>query len=142
MKHSHLIRRLSAAALALLMLASLPACVSNPNDPGESGTNAPAESTTNTPTDSNTPNDETEPPVDPSEPDATLTPDNAVIVVSDYAASWEKSAAEALAAELGLTVVSDAKIPEGKTCLAVGYTSLNETFSGLEANTSTIVGAP
>ena len=129
MKHSHLIRRLSAAALALLMLASLPACVSNPNDPGESGTNAPAESTSNTPTDSNTPNDETEPSVDPSEPDATLTADTAVIVVSDYAASWEKSAAEELAAELGLTVVSDAKIPEGKTCLAVGYTSMNETFS-------------
>ncbi len=129
MKHSHLIRRLSAAVLALLMLASLPACVSNPNDPGESGTNAPAESTTNTPTDSKTPNDETEPPVDPSEPDATLTADNAVIVVSDYAATWEKSAAEALAAELGLSVVNDTKIPDGKTCLAVGYTSMNETFS-------------
>ena len=68
MKHSHLIRRLSAAALALLMLASLPACVSNPNDPGESGTNAPAESTTNTPSDSNTQSDETEPPVEDTTP--------------------------------------------------------------------------
>ena len=36
MKHSHLIRRISAAALALLMLASLPACQDPATPPAES----------------------------------------------------------------------------------------------------------
>ena len=53
-------------------------------------------------------------PEDPNEPDAALTPDNAVVVLSPYAASWEKTAAEALSAELGLGVVSDTEIPEGE----------------------------
>ena len=127
MKHSHLIRRISAAALALLMLASLPACQDPATPPAESE-NDTTKPVTDTTADT-TASDETEAPVDPDEPDVTLTADNAVIVLSAYAAAWEKTAAEELAAELGLSVVSDTSIPEGKTCLAIGYTSLNEHFS-------------
>ena len=127
MKYSHLVRRISAAALALLMLASLPACKEQPTTPAESD-NDTTQQVTDTP-EATTPSDETDAPVDPSEPDVTLTKDTAVIVVSDYAAAWEKTAAEELSAELGLSVVSDTAIPEGKTCLAIGYTSLNGHFS-------------
>ena len=127
MKHSHLIRRISATALALLMLASLPACQDPATPPAESE-NDTTKPVTDTTADT-TASDETEAPVDPDEPDVTLTADNAVIVLSAYAAAWEKTAAEELAAELGLSVVSDTSIPEGKTCLAIGYTSLNEHFS-------------
>ena len=127
MKPIRLIHRISAAALALLMLASLPACKEQPTTPAESD-NDTTQQVTDTP-EATTPSDETNAPVDPSEPDVTLTADTAVIVVSDYAATWEKTAAEELAAELGLSVVSDTAIPEGKTCLAIGYTALNEHFS-------------
>ena len=127
MKHSHLIRRISAAALALLMLASLPACQDPATPPAESE-NDTTKPVTDTTADT-TASDETVAPVDPDEPDVTLTADNAVIVLSAYAAAWEKTAAEELSAELGLSVVSDTSIPEGKTCLAIGYTSLNEHFS-------------
>ena len=82
MKHRSLFCRLTAAALALLMLASLPACVSKPDDPADSGTNAPAESVTGAPTDSVTaPHDDGTEPIDPDEADARLTPDNAVVVL-------------------------------------------------------------
>ena len=127
MKYSHLVRRISAAALALLMLASLPACQDPATPPAESD-NDTTQQVTDTP-EATTPSDETDAPVDPSEPDVTLTKDTAVIVVSDYAAAWEKTAAEELSAELGLSMVSDTAIPEGKTCLAIGYTSLNGHFS-------------
>jgi hypothetical protein len=66
--------------------------------------------------------------VDPNEPDAVLTADTAVLAVSPYAASWEKTAAEALSAELGLTVVTDTAVASEKAVLAVGYTTLNSRF--------------
>ena len=115
MKNRSRFCRLTAAALALLMMASFPACVNKPDDPSESGSDTPSQQVTDVPTDSvtDTQGNETEP-ADPDEADAVLTPDNAVVVTSPYAAGWEKTAAEELAAELGLTVVSDAKIPEGK----------------------------
>ena len=127
MKHCHLIRRISAAALALLMLASLPACKEQPTTPAESD-NDTTQQITDT-TEASTPSDETDAPVDPDEPDVSLTKDTAVIVLSAYAAAWEKTAAEELSAELGLTIVSDTDIPEGKSRLAIGYTSLNQHFS-------------
>ena len=129
MKNRSLFCRLTAAALALLMLASFPACVNKPDDPSESGSDTPSQQVTDVPTDSvtDTQGDEIEP-ADPDEADAVLTPDNAVVVTSPYAAGWEKTAAEELAAELGLTVVSDTEIPEGKSRLAIGYTAMNEAF--------------
>ena len=129
MKNRSLFCRLTAAALALLMLASFPACVNQPDDPSESGSDTPSQQVTDVPTDSvtDTQGDETEP-ADPDEAAAVLTPDNAVVVTSPYAAGWEKTAAEELAAELGLTVVSDTEIPEGKSRLAIGYTTMNEAF--------------
>ena len=130
MKNRSLFCRLTAASLALLMLASFPACVNKPEDPSESGSETPSQQVTDVPTDPVTSPDTDEPnvPVDPDEPDAALTPDGAVLVVSPYAASWEKTAAETLAAELGLTAVSEDKIPADKALLAVGYTALNDRF--------------
>ena len=97
MKPIRLIHRISAAALALLMLASLPACKEQPTTPAESD-NDTTQQVTDTP-EATTPSDETEAPVDPSEPDVSLTAENAVIVLSAYAAAWEKTAAEELSAE-------------------------------------------
>jgi hypothetical protein len=129
MKHARLIKSISAAALALLTLASLAACQNSPDEPVGSDTNMPTATPTE-PAVTTTATDpaETDAPMDPDEPDAVLTPDGAVAVVSPYAASWEKSAAEALAAELGLTVVSDGSVPTDKALLVVGYTALNDRF--------------
>ncbi len=129
MKHCESFRRLTAAALALFMLVSIPACASKPHDPVGTDTDAPTEAITNTPTDPVTENreDETEPP-DPNEPDVSLTADKAVVVLSPYATAWETAAAESLAAELGLTVVQDTATTEGKTRLAVGYSALHILF--------------
>ena len=60
MKHCHLIRRISAAALALLMLASLPACKEQPTTPAESD-NDTTQQITDT-TEASTPSDETDAP--------------------------------------------------------------------------------
>ena len=85
MKHRTLFCRLTAAALALLMLASCPACVTKTHDPADSDTDTATESVTNPPTDPvDTQEDETQP-EDPNEPDAALTPNNAVVVLSPYA---------------------------------------------------------
>ena len=130
MKHSNRFRRLTAAVLAVLMLAALPACTDTPADPSEGDTDPSSKQTAEAVTDpaSGTHAPETEPPADPNEPDVTLTADKAVVVLSLYAASWEKAAAEELAAELGLTVVSDAEIPEGKSRLVMGYTAMNQAL--------------
>ena len=127
MKPHSLFRSLTAAALACLMLASV-ACQPAPVDPvGSDSDPATAAPTEPAVTDPHTDSPETQP-VDPNEPDAVLTADTAVLAVSPYAAAWETAAAEALAAELGLTVVTDTAVASDKAVLAVGYTTLNSRF--------------
>ena len=100
MKHiSTRTRRILCALLAGLMLsASLASCVKSGGDT-DTETTPPTGQVTDTDTaDTAAPADtETEPPVDPDEPDADLSA--AVVVVSPFAASWEKTAAEELAAD-------------------------------------------
>ena len=62
------------------------------------------------------------------EPDAVIKADSSVIVTSVYAAQWEKDMVETLAAELGLSVVNDTNVPEEKSKLVIGYTTLNSAF--------------
>ena len=129
MKSKPILRALLASALACLMLASMAACHNPPDEPNDSETDpATAAPTEPAVTQPDTEPEETDAPVDPAEPDAVLTADTAVLVLSPYAASWEKTAAEELAAELGLTVVSDAVAPADKALLVVGYTTLNQRF--------------
>ena len=138
MKHLIPIRA-AAFWLSLLLLAShLVACHTEPStDPPVSDdstaeeTGVPSEeSTTAVSPDSSeetsAPAESTDP--DPAEADAILKKDTAVLVLSPYAASWEKSVAETLSAELGLTVVSDDKAPADKSLLVIGYTALNSRF--------------
>ena len=64
----------------------------------------------------------------PAQADVVLNNNSAVVVLSAYAATWEKEAAESLAAELGLSVVDDSKLPTDKSLLVIGYTALNSHF--------------
>ncbi len=128
MKHNHLFRFLSATVLAALLLASLAACKDHPDEPATSDTDAPTAAVTDPATHPATDPAETDAPDIPAEPDVTLTADKAVVVVSPFAAAWEKTAAEELAAELGLTVVSDSQAPADKSLLVIGYTTLNQRF--------------
>ena len=127
MKHSRLIRTLSVAALALLVLASLAACTAPPDGPVGADTNPTSPIAT-----SPAPSPETDtdaPPDTPAEPDVSLNAEQAVIVLSSYATTWESDAADSLAAELGLTVVSDKSAPADKSLFVIGYTRLHDRFS-------------
>lgn len=64
-----------------------------------------------------------------SEPDVDLSVDKAVVVLSRYAAEWEKTSANALAADLGLAVVDDNKAPSDKALLVIGYAKQNGALS-------------
>ena len=64
-----------------------------------------------------------------SEPDVDLSVDKAVVVLSRYAAEWEKTCANALAADLGLAVVDDNKAPSDKALLVIGYAKQNGALS-------------
>lgn len=127
MKNIRLCRLVSALLPALLLTAALVACQNKTPEPE---TSAPTDPVTNPVTDpvTSAPPDETEEPPAPTEPDVPLTAGNAVVVLSPYAAAWEQSAGEVLAAELGLTVVSDSSIPTDKALLVIGYTKLNTQF--------------
>ena len=118
MKHRRLLPLLSAAALALLLLCT----ASCRQDPAPSPTDEPTVPST----DASTTDAETSADL-PAEADVTLS-DGAVVVLSPYASDWEKTAADALAAELGLQVVSEQKIPQNACLLVVGYSTLNSRF--------------
>lgn len=127
MKQYSILKSLTAAALAVVLLASSVACTGG-NTPTDT-TGGSSDTTPQVTTPITTPEEtETDAPPAEEEPDVTLTADSAVIILSDYAAAWEKTAAETLASELGLTVVSDTKAPDGKALLVVGYTTLNDRF--------------
>ncbi len=138
MKHLTPIRAVAFWLSVLLLASTLVACHSDlPDEPSSSSDSTAEESGTPTTEDSSAEIPEssedtstTDSPDEPKpdEPDAVLTKDTAVLVLSSYAASWEKSAAEALASELGLSVVNDDKAPADKSLLVIGYTALNSRF--------------
>ena len=124
MKRVHILRSMSAVAIALLLLASTMACTDtqDSNDDTVNTTAVVTESVTNP---SETAAEDTEADTNEtetvSEPDADLSADKAVIVLSEYAAEWEKACADTLAAELGLKIVSDEKAPTDQSLLIIGY---------------------
>ncbi len=123
-----LLKTLSVAALICLILASLAACTGKNDPAGE--TDQPAGSqTTSTVTSPVTEPSETETPDTPDEPDVDLSADQAVVVVSPYAAEWEHAYAETLAAELGLKTVSDGNVPADQSLLVIGYTTQTKALS-------------
>ena len=127
MKHQFL-KTISAVALACLMLASVAACTGKGDPTGE--TEKPVGSqTTATVTAPATDPAETDTPDTPAEPDVDLNADKAVVVVSPYAAEWEKAYAETLSADLGLKIVSDDKAPSDKSLLVIGYTTQTKSLS-------------
>ena len=124
MKRLHILRSLSAVALALLMFATITACTDtqDPSDDSQNMTAAVTESVTPPyETMAETTEDETEEAETTPEPDANLSADSAVIVLSKYAAEWEKTCADTLAAELNLKIVTDEKAPSDKSLLIIGY---------------------
>ena len=126
MKRLNILRFVSVVAVALLLLATTIACTDS-KDPGEntvSSTEAVTGAEVNThPTESEAEETETaaEETETVTEPDANLSSDSAVIVLSDYAAEWEKTVADTLAAELDLKIVTDGKAPSDKSLLIIGY---------------------
>lgn len=123
--------RFIICAITVTLLLMLSACRSAavPTDT-IAPTDTVGEARTEMPAESESPiTDETAEPSLPPEADVTLTKDHAVIVTSPYAAAWELSAAEALAEELELAVVSEHNVPEGKSKLVVGYTTFNADFA-------------
>lgn len=129
MKHSRILRILSALLLVCMLSALLIACRNQGDDSIVTDPSTQTDETTASATDAPTEDSEKETePTTPSAPDVELTADKAVVVVPSYATSWETAAAEALAAELGLTVVSDGEAPTDKNLLVIGYTALHDRF--------------
>ena len=132
MKRLHILRSMSAAALALLLLASAVACTNtqDESDDTEKTTASVTESVTfSSETEEGDTEAETNETETTPEPDADLSEDNAVIVLSDYATEWEKTCADELSAELGLTIVTEAKAPADKSLLIIGYAKQSDRLS-------------
>ena len=132
MKRFHITLLLFAAAFILLLQVMGTSCT-NSNMPNTetadtsvsiSETNSDPAETVIGDTEQTTAEDEAV-----SEPDVDLSVDKAVVVLSRYAAEWEKTCANALAADLGLAVVDDSKAPSDKSLLVIGYAKQNGVLS-------------
>ena len=132
MKSTHILRSLSALVLALLLLVSASAC-NNAKDPSNDTDSAPESAIEAVTDDAETSEDDSEEETKEvefvPEPDADLSADSAVIVLSEYAAEWEKTCADALSAELGIRIVDDKNAPSDKSLLIIGYAKENGDLS-------------
>lgn len=132
MKHFHITLLLLAAAFILLLQVMGTSCTnSNMPDTETADTSVSISETNSDPaetvigdTEQTTAEDEAV-----LEPDVDLSVDKAVVVLSRYAAEWEKTCANALAADLGLAVVDDSKAPSDKSLLVIGYAKQNGVLS-------------
>ena len=116
---------LSYLCLLLLLCAvmTVTACGGHTDTPSDTDTYASASDTqtvpaTGAPTEANT--------LPPAPTELTISPEDYVVVLSDYAAEWEKTAASELSAALGIETVSDKNVPDGKKKLLVGWTQYND----------------
>lgn len=108
-------RMLGLACIATALLCTLTAC-GNDAPPAETSPDTTIETTTNTTTD--TPSE-----TKPVASDIKLNAKDCVVLVSDYATTWEIEAAQTIAALLGTEVHIDKDAPDTPYALHVGYTS-------------------